>query len=120
MSEFGIGRFQQGISINIWKVLASNESDNTLELPSTFSLNQNYPNPFNPATVISYQLPVSSSVKMEVFDLTGRSIATLVDGVMPAGYHEVSFDASGLSSGIYIYRIQSGTFSQTGKMMLVK
>ena len=89
-------------------------------IPEGFALLQNYPNPFNPATVISYELPVSSSVKMEVFDLTGRSIATLVDGVMPAGYHEVSFDASGLSSGIYIYRIQSGTFSQTGKMMLVK
>lgn len=89
-------------------------------LPDEFALHQNYPNPFNPATVIRYQLPVSSDVQLEVFDLSGRRVATLVNGSVRAGSHEVSFDASDLSSGIYIYRLKAGNQEFTRKLTLIK
>ncbi|MBN8704249.1 MAG: fibronectin type III domain-containing protein [Bacteroidetes bacterium] len=88
--------------------------------PSDFKLIGNYPNPFNPATKISYQLPVSSEVNLQVYDVTGRIISTLVNGKKEAGVHEVSFDATGLSSGLYFYRISAGSFSAVKPMMLVK
>ncbi len=85
-----------------------------------FQLHQNYPNPFNPTTVISYQLPVTSHVTLKVFDMLGREVASLVNGRVSAGQHEVQFDASNLSSGLYIYRLQAGEFIETKKMMLIK
>ena len=88
--------------------------------PVRFVLDQNYPNPFNPATVISYQLPASSLVSLDVFDMTGRKVATLVNGQVPAGEHQVTFNAASLSSGMYMYRLQAGTQIMTKKMMLVK
>ncbi|MEX0610289.1 MAG: T9SS type A sorting domain-containing protein [Balneolaceae bacterium] len=91
------------------------------EIPKQISLEQNYPNPFNPSTVVSYQLAVNSLVDLEVFDVMGRKVAVLVDGERkPAGSHQVTFDASGLSSGIYFYRLQSAGQTFTHKMMLVK
>ena len=88
--------------------------------PYTIELSQNYPNPFNPNTVISYQLPASGLVSLKVYDLVGREVATLVDAQMNAGNHTVNFDASRLSSGMYIYRLQAGNNIQTRKMMLIK
>ena len=88
--------------------------------PYSFELAQNYPNPFNPATVISYQLPANSLVSLKVYDLVGREVATLVDARMSAGSHTVNFDATRLSSGMYIYRLQAGSNVQTRKMMLIK
>jgi hypothetical protein len=88
--------------------------------PDKFSLSQNYPNPFNPSTVISYQLPASGNVTLKVYDLLGREVATLVNEEKPAGSYEVSFDASQLSSGVYIYRLTAGNFSATNKMTLLK
>jgi len=90
------------------------------DLPHTVELHQNYPNPFNPATVISYQLPATRNVTLEVFDITGRRVATLVDGLQQAGQHETTFDASNLSSGVYFYRITAGDFVQSRQMVLVK
>jgi hypothetical protein len=90
------------------------------DIPDRFSLSQNYPNPFNPTTVISYQLPKSGNVKLVVFDVLGRELQTLVNEYKPAGTYEVTFDGSALSSGLYLYRITSGDFSDTKKMMLVK
>ena len=88
--------------------------------PRTYALEQNYPNPFNPVTKIQYQLPEEVKVRLEVYDILGRKVATLLDRRIPAGYHEVSFDASSLASGVYIYRLIAGTFSKTHKMMVMK
>ncbi len=88
--------------------------------PVEFSLHQNYPNPFNPVTVIGYRLPVISDVKLEVFDMLGRRVSLLAAGIMDAGTHEVTFDASGLASGVYMYRLTAGEFVQTRQMVLVK
>jgi photosystem II stability/assembly factor-like uncharacterized protein/subtilisin-like proprotein convertase family protein len=90
------------------------------EKPSSFKLAQNYPNPFNPATTITYQLPTFSDVKLEVFDVLGRKVASLVNATQPAGTYSVNFNASHLASGIYFYRLQAGSFVETKKMMLVK
>jgi hypothetical protein len=97
-------------------------------LPTSFQLMQNYPNPFNPTTTISYQIPVAGYVSLKVYDILGRAISTLVNGELEAGYHEVNFDASKLSSGIYFYRLQAGdpslrsgqSFVDMKKMMLIK
>jgi hypothetical protein len=90
-----------------------------------FHLAQNYPNPFNPTTTIRYEIPVTSDVKLEIFDVLGRKVATLVNARLSAGQYDATFDASSLSSGIYFYRLQaSGAanhhFIQTKKMILVK
>jgi len=90
------------------------------ELPMEFTLEQNYPNPFNPGTQIRYALPDPSDVKLTVYSITGQRVAELVDGRQNAGWHAVSFDASLLSSGIYIYRLQADDFVQSRKMILVK
>lgn len=89
-------------------------------LPNQIKLHQNYPNPFNPITVISYQLPVNSEVLLKVFDMLGREVATLVNGKQAAGKHQVSFNASELSSGMYIYQLKASDIVQTRKMMLIK
>ncbi|MDW8437161.1 MAG: T9SS type A sorting domain-containing protein [Chloroherpetonaceae bacterium] len=90
--------------------------------PKSFALGQNYPNPFNPTTVIPYELPVASDVRVEAFDVLGRKIATLANTREEAGYHSVTLHASslGLTSGVYFYRIQAGQFVATKKMLLVK
>ena len=89
-------------------------------LPSDYSLKQNYPNPFNPSTIISYQLPVANDVRLDVFDMLGRRVATLVNSRMDAGTHEVQFDAANLASGVYMYRLQAGSFTQTKRLTLIK
>ncbi len=101
------------------------EERNTL--PKEFALAQNYPNPFNPSTVIAYQLPTASDVRLELYDVLGRKISTLVNTRQAAGYYTFTLNASNLATGIYFYRLQanatngtSKTFVQTKKMMLVK
>ncbi|HCV44341.1 MAG TPA: hypothetical protein DGH68_12710 [Bacteroidetes bacterium] len=89
-------------------------------LPKEFALDQNYPNPFNPSTKIEYAVPKESRVRLEVYNLLGQRIATLVDEVKSAGYYTASFDAVGLSSGLYFYRMNAGEVSFLKKMMLVK
>jgi len=85
-----------------------------------FELQGNYPNPFNPKTVISYQLPVVSNVKLAVLDILGRELTVLVNEKEEGGSYEVQFDASGLATGVYLYRITAGSFTQTRKMLVVK
>jgi hypothetical protein len=92
--------------------------------PAAFALSQNYPNPFNPSTVISYQLAVNSQVTLKVYNMLGQEVATLVNGPQEAGVYTVSFNTSkgilGLSSGVYVYRLEAGTFISTKKLVLMK
>ena len=88
--------------------------------PGDFALHQNYPNPFNPSTEITFTLPAASNVSLRVYNLLGQEVASLVDEYRSAGTHSVSFDASELSSGMYIYRLESGSNSVARKMMLSK
>lgn len=90
------------------------------EIPDSFSLEQNYPNPFNPTTKIQYNLPQQAHVSLKVFDITGREVVTLVDNNMSAGSHTIEWDASNLSSGVYLYRITAGNFMYTRKLTLIK
>ena len=87
---------------------------------SEFTLNQNYPNPFNPSTKISFTIPQSTNVKLSVFNALGEKIAELMNEVKSAGTYDVDFNASELSSGIYLYRLEAGEFIQTRKMSLMK
>ena len=86
----------------------------------TCALAQNYPNPFNPSTTIRYALPERSHVTITIFNALGQVVSTLVESEMEAGYHEVTFDASQLSSGIYLYRLTAGHFVQTRKMIVLR
>jgi hypothetical protein len=90
------------------------------QTPQSYALHQNYPNPFNPTTVINYELPVAGQINLKVYDVLGREVATLVDGRMEAGEHQVSFDASRLASGIYFYQLQAGSFVASKKLVLLK
>lgn len=89
-------------------------------IPDVYELAQNYPNPFNPSTEIKFGLPEQGFVSLKVYDITGRQIANLVNEVRNAGFYSVNFNAGSLSSGVYFYRIESGSFVQTRKMLLVK
>jgi len=112
-----------GVSANYvarWNSGTSRVEQLSSTAPKTFLLEQNYPNPFNPSTTIRYQLPVASEVKLEVYDVLGRKIATLVNERQSAGSYQVVWNASGLSSGTYFYRLQAGTFVETKKMIMVK
>ncbi|GAB5410021.1 MAG: hypothetical protein BalsKO_23860 [Balneolaceae bacterium] len=95
-------------------------SEDFKSLPSSLNLEQNYPNPFNPSTTISYQLTSPSNVKLEVFNLLGKEIATLVDGFQPSGEQSVYWNATQAPSGIYIYRLTAGNEVITKRMMLIK
>jgi hypothetical protein len=89
-------------------------------VPQTFALHQNYPNPFNPLTFIEYDLPSQERVAIRVYDILGREIRTLVDETQEPGYYRVMFDASRISSGVYFYHIEAGSYRSTKKMVLLK
>ncbi len=102
--------------------MSPTSSEGASELPKVYALAQNYPNPFNPATTIRFQLPKAEQVTLRVFDVLGREVASLLDNTsLAGGEHAVRFDASGLTSGVYLYRLEAGaSFVQTKRMMLVK
>ncbi len=89
-------------------------------IPEKFSLSQNFPNPFNPSTKINFDLPVSSIVRLEVFDIEGKTKAVLIDGIINAGSHSVELNSSTFTSGVYFYRIKAGEFTSTKRMVLLK
>jgi hypothetical protein len=89
-------------------------------LPKAFDLQQNYPNPFNPVTTIKFSLPQTDQVSLKVYDMLGNEVSELINQTIAAGVHDVTFDASSLSSGTYFYRIISGNYSETKKMTLIK
>lgn len=135
--SFNSGDLETGVYTAQMRVSTNNDGENSFEVPvtlnitstvsnednqvaETFELDQNYPNPFNPSTNISFTLPDVSEVNLQVYDMLGRSVATLVDGRLNAGKHEISFDASALASGMYVYTIQAGNYTSTKRMLLLK
>jgi hypothetical protein len=121
------GRYPDG---GPWKVLTtvtrgtsnggSTAVDDVPAVVTNFQLDQNYPNPFNPSTVISFQMPAAADVRLAVFNLLGQEVALLAQARLEAGQHSFRFDAAGLPSGVYLYRLSAGSFSQTRKMALVR
>ncbi len=103
-----------------YSVLTTVNESQIANTADSYQLSQNYPNPFNPATMIKFSMPASGNVSLKVYDQLGKEVAVLSDGYRTAGTYEVSFDASGLSSGVYFYKFQGGSFSETKKMLLVK
>ncbi|MDA0683464.1 MAG: T9SS type A sorting domain-containing protein [Bacteroidetes bacterium] len=98
----------------------TNTSTEDGEVPNAFTLHQNYPNPFNPSTSISFDMAQTADVTLAVYDVLGRNVATLVNGQMASGRHTVTFDASSLTSGVYMYRISNGSSTMTRTMLLMK
>jgi len=98
----------------------SDEIEVEVNGPLTFVLEQNYPNPFNPSTLIKYSVPENGFVKLSVYNLVGEEVNLLVSGQVDAGFYEIEFDATSLSSGIYFYRLQAGSFVETKKMVLLR
>ena len=116
---------QEGESSNEFSFLITGVDGLSGAIPKVFALDQNYPNPFNPTTRINFQLPVSGNVVVEVYNLKGEIVATLVDGLMQAGFHSVEWNGltstgNQISSGVYLYRIQAGDFNKVRKMIMLK
>lgn len=110
-SEIAIGEFSIGV------VSVGDPGNN---LPQSYSIEQNYPNPFNPATTIRYSIPKEGLVSLKVYDLIGEEVATLVNEIKQPGNYAVTFDAKNLSSGVYFYKMQAGSFIETKKFLLMK
>jgi len=89
-------------------------------LPLTYKLEQNYPNPFNPSTIIKFAVPERTRVLIKIYDILGGEVSTLVNEELDAGRYEKTFNAAALSTGVYIYRIQAGSYVNTKKMLLIK
>ncbi len=106
--------------ITLTRGLITSNDDEGSSQPKTFSLEQNYPNPFNPTTSIKFGLPNAANVTLTIYNMIGQKVATIVNGNMQAGFHTVQFDARNLASGMYLYRIEAGTFNSVKKMMLIK
>jgi phosphatidylserine/phosphatidylglycerophosphate/cardiolipin synthase-like enzyme len=114
--EFAARYYQFGGTDTLAVSVEADES----QRPAAWALFQNYPNPFNPTTVVSCQVPVASSIRLVVYDLLGREVAVLMDGRKPAGAYTVQFNATGLASGVYFVRLQSGEFTLVRSMMLLR
>ncbi|MCU0415536.1 MAG: T9SS type A sorting domain-containing protein, partial [Ignavibacteriaceae bacterium] len=106
------------VRLEIPQKISIPESNNKNKI--NYQLEQNYPNPFNPSTKISYSLPVSGQVTLKVFDTLGKEVAILVNEQKEAGIYTIEFDASNLTTGIYFYRIQIGSFTSVRKLVLLK
>lgn len=96
------------------------KGDKGADIPASYALHQNYPNPFNPTTRIVFDLPLGSHVKLAVFDVVGREIATLIDEEQQAGFKSVEFASNRFASGVYFYRLTAGAFVATRKMVVMK
>jgi hypothetical protein len=99
---------------------ATSVTELSISIPSIYTLEQNYPNPFNPSTTVKFELPKTSMVRLNVYDMLGREVSVLVNERREAGVHEVKFDGSNLASGAYLYRLQAGDFLQTKRLLLLK
>jgi hypothetical protein len=120
LTEEGWALFDASV---IWAMGAeepNSTEDMVLNMPTQIILHPNYPNPFNPLTHIAFSIPIQSNVRLDIFNMMGQKVATLIDEIRPAGSYSVTFNASGLSSGIYIYRIETDSFTATRKMLYLK
>jgi hypothetical protein len=93
---------------------------NNNPIPNVYSLSQNYPNPFNPSTTIKFNMKEAGLVSLKIYDILGREVSTLLNEVKPAGSYNINFNAADLTSGIYFYKIQAGSYIQIKKMVLIK
>ena len=114
-----------GVSVNNvakWNPGPASVGDHSLQrgIPGTPHLNQNYPNPFNPTTVIRYEISVTSFVTLEMYNVLGQEVATLVNELKQPGRYEARWNAEKLSSGVYFYRLQAGEYAETKKLILLK
>jgi hypothetical protein len=116
ISQLNFDVWRDSIQIDI--ISAIEDAHNNL--PKKFALDQNYPNPFNPATKINYELPITNYVNLSIFNLLGELVTTLVDRKQNAGYHQVEWDATGMASGVYYYKITTGEFVDVKKMVLLR
>jgi hypothetical protein len=114
----GDGEWIEGWFVNVGE--SFEELRTPVAVSHVLSLNQIYPNPFNPTTTFSFSLPEAQQVTLQIYNLRGQLIGTLIDGTREAGVHDLTFDASHLSSGIYVYRMTAGDQVLSGKMTLVK
>ncbi|HBC47010.1 MAG TPA: hypothetical protein DCZ43_08190, partial [candidate division Zixibacteria bacterium] len=120
-SEYATGGNRNRIGIMLNRSVAQSISENqNLDLPKYFSISQNYPNPFNAQTTIRYTLPTASDVSIDIFDITGRKIETIISGRQDAGEYEAVWNAADLASGIYFYKLKAGEYSKTEKCILLK
>ena len=95
-------------------------TENSGEIPGSYSLSPNFPNPFNPSTTIRFTIPELSNVKLTIYDIAGREVMTLLNKEIQAGSYDIKWDASNFASGIYFYRINAGAFNETKRMLLLK
>lgn len=114
------GTFSGGGTFCNSPVGVEDEKEENFALPKKYDLAQNYPNPFNPSTKISWQSPISGHQTLKVYDVLGNEVVTLVDEFRNAGIYEIEFNATGLKSSVYFYKLQAGGFLSTKKMILIK
>jgi hypothetical protein len=116
IDDYVTGYVIDGVSFGTLSAVDSSR----ISIPAAYVLRQNYPNPFNPSTTISYALPTQSLVTLKVFNVLGQEVATLVNGLENPGNKSVEFNAAGLPSGVYFYRLQAGSYSGTKMLMVVR
>jgi hypothetical protein len=124
LGELFVQKMQSASNImqpGFWNsIMKSTDVEDETGLPAEYKLQQNYPNPFNPSTIIRWQLPAGSYVVLKVYDILGKEVTTLVNDYKEAGYYETKLDGYSLASGVYIYRLYSGNFISTKKMLMLK
>lgn len=109
-----------GFNLNWFEFVTISDAESNNNLPISYSLYQNYPNPFNPSTKIKYSIPTAGNVKLKIYDVLGKEVKSLINEYKKAGSYEIEFNSVNLSTGIYFYKMTSGTFTATQKMVLVK
>ena len=117
ISSAGLAEVEVNSRVSSYDLVGINDP---VAITNDYRLDQNYPNPFNPSTIIRFTLPKAQSVTLEVFDISGRNVATLISGRVEGGNNSIKFNPSNLSSGIYFYKLTADNFTQTRKMLFVK